>query len=397
VVENKTPTGPTAMQLRRPDGETRSIRVSTAPGNYHGRNIGQAVVVDVTRLKNVQAKLEAEREFIEDAMNALQDIFYVIDPGGELVRWNETLVERSGYDESEVEERDVEEFFVEEDVGRVSESIATAFVEGEDVLEATVVTKHGNEIPYEFRKHRLSRGGDVVGLVGIGRDVSDRKARDQHLHAVDRLLQDKLRNQVNVIRGRADAIRSDEEGDDAEHLDRIETASERLLSLFDDHRHIVTLLTEREGVEPTDAVAVVESAIRNCKAAHPTATISGDLPAHATVSAHPMLERAVCELIDNAVEHGESREPSVDVVVEAGEDTVTIRVVDDGPGMPRMEYTPLAESDALSSTFHSTGLGLWLVHWTVTRSGGSLDFDRGHPRGNAVTVELRTPSGQWVE
>jgi sensor histidine kinase regulating citrate/malate metabolism len=62
-----------------------------------------------------------------------------------------------------------------------------------------------------------------------------------------------------------------------------------------------------------------------------------------------------------------------------------------------MEYTPLAESDALSSTFHSTGLGLWLVHWTVTRSGGSLDFDRGHPRGNAVTVELRTPSGQWVE
>jgi PAS domain S-box-containing protein len=184
VVENKTPTGPTAMQLRRPDGETRSIRVSTAPGNYHGRNIGQAVVVDVTRLKNVQAKLEAERELIEDAMNALQDIFYVIDPGGELVRWNETLVERSGYDESEVEERDVEEFFVEEDVGRVSESIATAFVEGEDVLEATVVTKGGIEIPYEFRKHRLSRGGEVVGLVGIGRDVSDRKARDQHLHAV---------------------------------------------------------------------------------------------------------------------------------------------------------------------------------------------------------------------
>jgi signal transduction histidine kinase len=60
-----------------------------------------------------------------------------------------------------------------------------------------------------------------------------------------------------------------------------------------------------------------------------------------------------------------------------------------------MEYGSLAE-DALMATFHSTGLGLWLVHWTVKRSGGSLRFDPNRPRGNDVRIELPTPNEQWT-
>lgn len=48
--------------------------------------------------------------------------------------------------------------------------------------------------------------GDVIGLVGIGRDISDRKAREQLLRVVDRLLQHNLRNQMNTIRGRAEIL-----------------------------------------------------------------------------------------------------------------------------------------------------------------------------------------------
>lgn len=394
VVNNKTPTGPTSMRLRRPDGETRRIRVSTAPGSHLGRDIGQAVVVDVTQIKTVRAELAAEREFIEDAVDALWDVFYVIDPRGELVRWNETLLEVSGYDESDVREMGVEDFFVDEDAERVSESIATVFVEGQDILEATVATKHGTEIPFDFRKHRLTRDGEVVGLVGIGRDVSDRNARDQHLHAVDRLLQHHLRNQVNVVQGQARALREDAGADVADRVDRIEAASDQLLSIFDDHHHILRLLTERERAEAIDVVPVVESLLRERAEAAPDVTITSDLPDEATVSAHPALDHALRELVENAVEHNDSQTPSVDVTVDVESTAVTVRVADDGPEIPRMEYAPLVEADALTSTFHSTGLGLWLVHWVVNRSGGSLGFDRNRPRGNVVTVELPTPRGR---
>jgi PAS domain S-box-containing protein len=395
VVGDKRSAGPTAMQLQRVDGETRSIRVATAPGRYEGKDIGQAVVIDVTDLKNVQAELEAERQFIDHALDALQDVFYVITPGGDLQRWNDTLLEVSGYDESEVREMHVEEFFDDADADRVSESITSVFAGGEDVLEATVVTKLGREIPFEFRKRRLVRDGDVVGLVGIGRDISDRIARDQHLHAVDRLLQHHLRNKVNVIHGHADQLREGAK-EPAESAGQIETAAEELLSMFDSHHEIVELLTERETADETDVAALVESVVRAVREEFPDSRISYDTPSSAMAIAVPAIEEAIRELVENAIVHNDTEEPSVHVVVRSRESDVTVEVIDAAPAIPEMEYRSLGDVASLTPTFHTTGLGLWLVHWVVERSGGTLEFDRIDSGGNNVRLELQQPNGYWT-
>ncbi|QLD86190.1 PAS domain-containing sensor histidine kinase [Natronomonas halophila] len=395
VVGDKRSAGPTEMQLQRVDGETRSIRVTTAPGRYEGQDIGQAVIIDVTDLKNVQAELEAERQLIDDALDALQDVFYVITPGGDLKRWNDALLEVSGYDESEVREMHVEEFFVDADADRVSESIASVFAGGEDVIEATVVTKRGREIPFEFRKQRLVRDGEVVGLVGIGRDISERVARDQHLHAVDRLLQHHLRNKVNIVNGQADRLR---EGTarPSEVAGRIETASEQLLSLFDNHHEIVELLTEREPVEELDVVDVIESVVREVREEYPDSRITYDMPDSATAVAAPAVDKAIRELIENGIVHNDAEEPSVHAVVRLRESTVAVRVVDSAPEIPDMEYLPLDDFTSLTPTFHTSGLGLWFVHWITERSGGTLEFDRIDSGGNNVTLELQRPNGHWT-
>jgi PAS domain S-box-containing protein len=395
VVGDKRAAGPTAMKLQRVDGETRDIRVATAPGRYEGQDIGQAVVIDVTDLKNAQAELEAERQFIDDALDALQDVFYVITPDGKLKRWNDTLLEVSGYDESEVETMDVEEFFIDADADRISESIASAFASGEEVIEATVLTKLGREIPFEFRERRLVRNGDVIGLVGIGRDISERVARDQHLHAVDQLLQHHLRNKVNVIHGQAGQLR---EGTvrPSEVADRLETASERLLSLFDDHHEIVELLTEREPVEELDVVEVVEAVVQAVRDEYPDSKVSYDAPDSATAVAAPVVNKAIRELVENAIIHNAADEPSVHVVVRSRESTVTVEVIDSAPEIPDMEYLPLDDFASLTPIFHSSGLGLWFVHWVTERSGGTLEFDRVDSGGNNVTLELQRPNGYWT-
>lgn len=37
---------------------------------------------------------------------------------------------------------------------------------------------------------------------------------------------------------------------------------------------------------------------------------------------------------------------------------------------------------------HASGLGLWLVRWTVSLSGGDLSFGENEPRGSVVTLSL---------
>ncbi|WP_195155780.1 hypothetical protein, partial [Halorubrum sp. AJ67] len=37
---------------------------------------------------------------------------------------------------------------------------------------------------------------------------------------------------------------------------------------------------------------------------------------------------------------------------------------------------------------HASGLGLWLVHWIVTESGGDLKIDTREPTGTVVRMWL---------
>lgn len=395
VVEEKAPTGPTPMTLQRDDGAIRQIRVATAPGRYQGRDVGQAVIIDVTALNESQAKLASQRQFIEEALDTLQDVFYVINLEGELERWNDSLLEVSGYDEDEVRDMDLEAFFVEEHTERISQSIASVLAEGEDVVTATVVTKDGTEIPFEFRKRRLMENGEIVGLVGIGRDISAQRAREQHLRVVDRLLQHNLRNQVNIIRGRAEIIQREPDGDPLQHAQTIDDAADRLLSIFDNHHHIVDLLTVQDDLTDVDVGALLDEVVQESRASYPSAAITTEIPETVTVAAVPVLDKAFRELIQNAIEYNEDSRPRVHLDVEARGSTVVIRCSDDGPLIPEMEYRSFSNPDLLNATSHTTGLGLWFVHWVVKRSNGTLRFEESELDGNAVVVELQSADPRW--
>lgn len=189
VVEEKRSVGPTAMRLVTDDGTERDILVSTAPGEYGGEAIGQAVVTDVTELQEVKRELRAERQFVESALDALDDVFFVADPDGNLRRWNARLPEVTGHSDEELAEIQVGDLLVDADVSQAEESLAQVLEEGQDVAEVRLATVEGAVIPVEVRSTRLrDDAGEVVGLVGIARDISERRTREQALERQRELL-----------------------------------------------------------------------------------------------------------------------------------------------------------------------------------------------------------------
>jgi signal transduction histidine kinase len=182
---------------------------------------------------------------------------------------------------------------------------------------------------------------------------------------------------------------------DPSAVDRIDTAIDRLLSIFDNHHQIIDQLTAPQSGEPIDVVVVLEAIIQEYSDTYPAVTITSDLPESVTVSAVPALTIALQELIENAIVHNDRKEPRVDIVVEATESMVTIQISDDGPLIPEMEYQSFSSDYQVNSTHHATGFGLWLVYLVVMRSGGSLHFDGGETRGNVVTVVLPPQPTTW--
>jgi PAS domain S-box-containing protein len=142
---------------------------------------------DATDRKIRERELQEEREFIDQAINTLDDVFYVIDTEGALQRWNDAMKTTLGYDEEEITDIDVTDLFPKDHRDRISDAIEETIETGEVTVEADFQTTQGERIPHEFTGARLTDpDGTLVGLVGVGRDISERKERERELRRNER-------------------------------------------------------------------------------------------------------------------------------------------------------------------------------------------------------------------
>ena len=92
------------------------------------------------------------------------------------------------------------------------------------------------------------------------------------------------------------------------------------------------------------------------------------------------------EAISNAVRHAQAR--VVRLALVYGDDTITLRVTDDGVGMDP-ETARQCVDLFFTTKPEGTGLGLAIVQFIVTQHGGTLDIRT--EKGRGTTVQIRLP------
>jgi PAS domain S-box-containing protein len=175
------------LRIVRADGEVRWVRTMGDTWlDESGEMVGaRGVFQDITDRKQRDQELETERRFIQQALDALDDIFYVLDTDGTLRRWNEQAHEALAYTESDFADANAVDFFPEDEHETVLDGIETVLLDGDATIEADLLTADGERRPYEYRGTRLTdRDGNTTGIVGIGRDVTARLERERRFRAL---------------------------------------------------------------------------------------------------------------------------------------------------------------------------------------------------------------------
>ena len=148
------------------------------------------IYTDITERKDREQTLREEREFITQALDTLDDVFYVVGTDGTMRRWNDRLAEVTGYTDEEIADMQATDFFTEDGQEKIADGIDETLTTGEAIVETEFLTADGDCIPYEFTGSRLTdTDDDLVGLIGIGRDITKRKERERKLERYETLVE----------------------------------------------------------------------------------------------------------------------------------------------------------------------------------------------------------------
>jgi len=228
--------------------------------------------------------------------------------------------------------------------------------------------------------------GGVYRIVGLAEDITERKMRTQQLAVLYRVLRHNLRNDLNVVSGYSELLSESTDEEVAAYAKVIHTTSERLIRLAEKNREIARQLELSPKFRRIDLSTAMDEIAKELMEFDPNADIVVDAPADTIVTTSAHLKSAVFELARNALEHGDTAHPSIELTVSILDDGVEIRVIDEGPGIAQIETDVLGTEE--EQLFHGTGVGLWLVYWIVTNGGGTLEFDSNEPRGSIVTITM---------
>jgi PAS domain S-box-containing protein len=144
----------------------------------------------VANLLEDARRAEPETMFVRSALDALTDVFFVFTPELEWLYWNQKVNEVTGYSDTEIADITPLDFIAEDDTELVAAGVERVLEEGCAKEQAALVTKDGSHIPYEFTGALLEDwDGTAVGICGVGRDITKRRARERELKRYETIVE----------------------------------------------------------------------------------------------------------------------------------------------------------------------------------------------------------------
>ncbi|KAA9396756.1 PAS domain S-box protein [Haloarcula sp. CBA1130] len=183
------------------EGKERWLRVISEQPE-HRDDIIRGATLDITdqkqttrALKERERTLRQHKEFTDDILDAVDDVFFLLDENGRVRRWNKPLERVTGYPGDTLSSMDGEALFRAEDCERVSDAFRT----GDTTLELPLVNDDGEPVPYEFIFDRVKNPAGETRVAAIGRDISARKEREETLARANRQLQTILETTTALV------------------------------------------------------------------------------------------------------------------------------------------------------------------------------------------------------
>ncbi len=352
------------------------------------------------KLKQTKDSLQESENRFERLVEAAQDLIFITDINGRIKFVNGAFEKILGRNKQEAIGSRFIDYVLPDDRQSFNSSIIQQMRTDEFCVTFEVrVNTLKNEVKFIiFNCTPLkNEKGNVVGIAGIGHDVSSLKSLEQELIARNRELNDfaymvshDLKNPIILIKSFLDTIKSDPSMLQ-EYYSLITDQSNRLINFIDQ-----LLKLSRAGKIIEDRIKIdMEVLIRKVYIIQK----SDDIPSELTIKSpipgimgDPMkIEQVFTNIIQNSFRYSDKNKDKLIIEVDShkNEDTIIINIKDNGIGVERQFIEKIFNAGFALKKDKSTGFGLAISRKIVEGHGGTITaMSSGKDQGLEFAIEL---------
>jgi PAS domain S-box-containing protein len=322
VIERREAVEATELTIEGVDGEVRYAETAGNPVTVDGEPGGQAVMTDVTALKERERRLRTERDRFTALFESLPEpaVHVRYDGTHPMVQTVNTAFEEVfGFDEETAAGESLNDLVVPE--GQEGEARALdreTLADGHIERELQRLSVDGTR-EFLFRARKMETAEGTAEGVGIYVDITDHKQRqealehkNERLEAFASIVSHDLQSPLSVAKGNLFLAR---EEDDPEYLDRVDDALDRMERIIEDLLKLARSGAEGVDPQPVDGGRLVTEAWSEIPGNEGTLENEFD----ATIEADPgQLRELLANLLRNAVEHASATPGQGEEVAENG-------------------------------------------------------------------------------
>lgn len=361
--------------------------------------ISRAIIHAYKLKKTKDSLLESENRF-ERLVEAAQDLIFITDVDGRIKFVNRAFETILGRKKQDAIGSRLIDYVLPDDRQSFNSSIIQQMRTDEFCITFEVrVNTLKNEIKYIiFNCTPLkNEKGNVVGIAGIGHDVSSLKSLEQELIEKNRELNDfaymvshDLKNPIILIKSFLDTIRNDPSLLH-EYYSMITDQSNRLIDFIDQ-----LLKLSRAGKIIEDRIKIdMEILIRKVFVIQKVDNIPSELimnSALPSIMGDPMkMEQVFTNIIQNSIRYSDKNKDKLIIEVDSilTDDTIIINIKDNGIGVEKQFLEKIFNAGFALRKDKSTGFGLAITRKIIEGHGGTITANsKGIDQGLGFCIEL---------
>lgn len=333
---------------------------------------------------------QAPREYFEAAPIGS----FVVDETGSYVDVNPAGAEMVGYSREELLGMSIDD--VTEGHDHPADIPSFAETRAADRTRAEVKLRHKEGHTIDVLMEAVSLDEDRY--IAYCQDISDLKRYERRLEEqrdnlkmLNEILRHDVRNDLQLVLACGRLIEDGVETEEIqEHVETVLDSAGHAVELTKTAGQMAeVMLTNDKETHPVSLRSHVESVAEEVRSTHEDAIITGETNVPAvTVQANDMIDSVFRNLIKNGIDHNDKDVPEVVLSGDTREETVIIRVADNGPGVPDEQKDAIFGKGNTGLNSQGSGIGLYLVRTLVEDHGGDVRVADNDPEGAVFTVEI---------